>query len=131
MPDLADFRPNPFARYFMRGVLREIADNCGVEATERLVFLKKGERFYVSRTPQTWLAAALGEDGARWLADVYGDTEITLPQGPRSHQAMLTWCAWELAAQGKSKAEICRETGLSTRHCYEVLKRAERMQPRG
>jgi len=98
-------------------VLAEIA-----AATSEEVALKLAEDFggvsvWVPHTvkPEHRLARSVGVEAARTIAELFGEGELSVPQGPTSFHWKRTAEIRELLRQGKTAREVAQRVGCDVR----------------
>jgi DNA-binding NarL/FixJ family response regulator len=119
------------------GVARELGEEAGYDAGERLVLHYAGQRIYVPEKmrPKSDLWDALGPIAAKTLARLFGGTHIEVPTGENLSRRKRVAQARALlagAGQGASKNQVAAQLGIHRRtvqrHRSWLSKRDNRQQ---
>lgn len=102
------------------GVLAEIAEIAGEDAALKIAEARGGTNIYLPPVPGAdhWLSELLGHDVALTIAARLTcgfPMRLDVPCGPTSIAARTRAKADRMIAEGRSEAEIVRETGYSGR----------------
>lgn len=115
-------------------LLRDLADVVGLTVALRLAGEKGGTRVYVpaSASPDHPLAAIVGIEGLRFLADRYGGTLVEVPLGPHANFGLRfrRERIRALLVAGGSEAQIARAVGCHVRTVRKVRAATCRDDPR-
>lgn len=115
------------------GVLREIAEIVGVDATLTLARARGGTEVYIpaQSRPGHWLVKAVGEQAARRICREYAGATLMLPLGPTGTMAQARHVADRMIREGHSSAAIASTVGLTTRAIERRRqRRRDRRDPR-
>jgi hypothetical protein len=108
--------------------LPELASILGKDYARTFCLWRGGVELYVPKTPQPGheLAAIITWPGLRALAAQFGGEYITVPNGcaePQKGRIM------KLLEQGRPKAQIASECGVTERYVYHVAAQLGQLQP--
>lgn len=113
-------------------VLDDLAEVIGEKKALDLAWEFRGERLYVpeDHTIEPRIQAAIGEQAARQLSDVFHKSIMPIPMTVPTERKVL-----QLVAQGQmTRREIARFVGIREARVYAILdkwrKRDEGLQPR-